>query len=67
MLKKIQNESQQDRMIRLVLGVVLALAGYFFFSGTIQIVVYVLSVIALVTGLTGFCLLYKIFGIKTLK
>jgi hypothetical protein len=67
MFKKYQNENQIDRTIRLVLGIVLALTGYAFFSGTLQIVLYVLAFIALFTSATGFCLIYKILGINTLK
>ena len=67
MLKKYQNESQIDRAIRFVLGIVFAVLGYTMFTGVIQIVMYVLAFIALFTSVTGFCLLYKIFGISTLK
>jgi hypothetical protein len=67
MLKKLQNESQTDRIIRFVLGIVLAILGYTMFTGAIQIVMYVLAIVALFTSVTGFCLLYKIFGISTLK
>jgi VIT1/CCC1 family predicted Fe2+/Mn2+ transporter len=67
MLKKLQNESQMDRIIRIALGVVLAIAGYAFLTGVAQIVVYVLALIAIFTGVTGFCLLYKISGISTIK
>ena len=67
MLKKYQNENQMDRVIRFVLGIVLAVLGYTMFTGVIQIVMYVLAFVALFTSVTGFCLLYKIFGISTLK
>lgn len=67
MFKKYQNENQMDRVIRFVLGIVLAVLGYTMFTGVIQIVVYVLAFIALFTSVTGFCLLYKLFGISTLK
>ena len=53
MFKKYQNENQIDRTIRLVLGIVLALTGYAFFSGTLQIVLYVLAFIALFTSEDG--------------
>jgi hypothetical protein len=67
MFKKIQNESQTDRVIRFVLGVALAVLGYTMFSGIIQVIMYALAFVALFTSITGFCLLYKILGIKTLK
>lgn len=67
MFKKYQNESPTDRIIRLVLGVILAITAFAFLSGIAQIIVYVLAAIALFTGLTGFCMIYKILGISTLK
>lgn len=67
MLKKYQNESQMDRLVRFVLGIVLAVLGYTFFTGIIQIVLYMLAFIALFTSITGFCLIYKVLGIRTLK
>jgi hypothetical protein len=67
MFKNLQNESQMDRVIRFVLGIVLAVLGYTMFTGLIQIVMYVVAFVALFTSVTGFCLIYKIFGISTLK
>ncbi len=67
MLKKYQNESQIDRVIRFVIGIVLAVLGFTMFTGVIQIVMYVLAFVALFTSATGFCLIYKVLGISTLK
>ncbi len=67
MFKKYQNESQMDRIIRFVLGIALAVLGYTMFSGITQIVMYVLAFVALFTSVTGFCLIYKVLGISTLK
>lgn len=67
MLNKIQNESEIDRIIRIVLGVILAIAAYIFLTGAAQIVAYIVAFIALFTGITGFCLLYKLLGFSTLK
>jgi len=63
----IQNESQLDKNIRLGVGVVALLLGIFAFTGTIQILAIIIGIIGLFTGLTGFCLLYKVLGIKTNK
>ena len=60
------NEGKTDRIIRLVLGVILAAAG-FYVHGTAAIVLWVLGGIAVITGATGFCLLYLPFGINTNK
>ncbi|MDD4136015.1 MAG: DUF2892 domain-containing protein [Candidatus Shapirobacteria bacterium] len=60
-----QNESKMDKKIRLVVGVVSLLLALFVFTGTIQIIAFVIGVLAIFTGITGFCLLYELFGIKT--
>ena len=62
-----QNESDVDKKIRLVLGTVILWLALFVFTGTLQIVALVIGVLAIFTGLTGFCLIYKLFGVKTNK
>ena len=62
-----RNESKVDRLIRFVLGLALLFVGNTYFTGTTQVILYVLSVVALFTSITGYCLLYKIFGINTNK
>ncbi|MDA0929538.1 MAG: DUF2892 domain-containing protein [Proteobacteria bacterium] len=52
------NESRDDRIMRVLLGVVLiGLGGVGLLS--------IPGVIALVTGIVGFCPLYKVLGIST--
>ncbi len=52
------NESKDDRIMRVILGVVLiGLGGFGFLS--------IFGVIAIVTGITGFCPLYKVLGRST--
>lgn len=52
------NESKDDRITRVILGVVLiGLGGLGFLS--------IFGVIALVTGIIGFCPLYKVLGRST--
>lgn len=62
-----QNEGTADRVVRVILGI--ALLGYAFagLSGTAQIIALVVGAVALVTGVTGFCALYKLLGISTKK
>lgn len=58
-----QNESNVDRVVRVILGFVLIWFGWFYLeNNTLGIVLDVFGIIALVTGATGFCLLYKLFG-----
>jgi cytoskeletal protein RodZ len=61
-----KNESQMDRAIRLVVGLVLLAVGYQI-GGWLQIVLWVLAIIALITAATGTCWLYKILNINTAK
>jgi len=60
------NEGKTDRIIRAIIGVVLLVAGYFV-QQPWNYIVYVLGAISLVTSITGFCLIYKIFKINTKK
>ena len=62
-----KNESSLDRIIRVVLAVVFFVLGAYVLTGALSIVAYVLGFIMLVTAATGFCLLYKLFGINTDK
>jgi hypothetical protein len=60
------NESPADRIIRIVLGIVLAaLAVTGVVTGALAVVAGVVAAIALVTGVVGFCPLYAIFRIST--
>ncbi len=63
-----KNESGFDRILRVLLAAAIAVL-YFtgVLSGTWAIVLGVVAVILLVTGLVGFCPLYKLLGISTLK
>jgi hypothetical protein len=56
------NEGPIDRIVRVALGVALLALGIFVVRGTLGIVLDVVGAIALVTGVTGFCLLYRLFG-----
>jgi hypothetical protein len=57
-----KNIGKTDKLIRLVLAVVFAVAGYMYSAWW-----YILSVILLFTVLTGFCMPYKWLGINTNK
>jgi hypothetical protein len=62
------NEGITDRMIRLILGVGLIIIGWAVLkNNTLGIILDVIGVLLLITGITGFCTLYKIFGINTIK
>jgi hypothetical protein len=60
------NESTPDRIVRVIIGVVLAaLAVTGVAGGALAIVAWVLAAVMLVTGVVGFCPLYAIFRIST--
>ena len=62
------NESNVDRIIRAVLGVVLLYLGFGgVLSGVGAIVADVVGVVMLLTGAVGFCPLYTLFKINTLQ
>ena len=65
------NENTIDRVIRAVLGVILLYAGLWPMAGLqgsiAGIVATVVGLILLFTAATGFCLIYRLFGISTRK
>jgi hypothetical protein len=54
------NVGVADKIVRLVLGLVIAAAGFYFESWW-----GLLAIIPLITGLFSFCPLYKIFDLNT--
>jgi hypothetical protein len=63
------NTGSTDRIIRIVLAIII---GYYAYSTSfevawIQIVLYVVAAILLITTFIKFCPLYAIFGINTCK
>lgn len=66
-MKITKNEGVLDRLIRIPVTIVLFLLAFFWLSGVLQIIVYVLAVVMLFTAITGFCALYKILKINTNK
>lgn len=59
------NEGTVDRVLRVVIGLVLLGVGLFGASGAGAIVADVVGAVLLLTGLIGFCPLYRLFGIST--
>ena len=63
-----QNESNVDRIIRAVAGVVLLYLGFGgIFSGAPAIIADVVGAVLLLTGAVGFCPLYALLKLSTLK
>ncbi len=62
-----RNEGTADRVIRVLLGIILLYLATAKLSGTLAVILGVIAVILLVTGVTGFCALYKVLGVNTAK
>ena len=63
-----QNESNVDRIIRAVAGVVLIFLGFSgVFGGWLAVLVGVLGAVLLFTGVLGFCPIYAALKIGTIK
>ncbi len=62
------NESNTDRIIRVVVGVVFLYLGFSgFMTGWLAIVVGLVGLLLLVTGALGFCPLYALLKMSTNK
>jgi uncharacterized membrane protein len=62
------NEGTTDRILRIIFGVVLIIIGWSILKNNILgIILDVIGVILVASGITGFCTVYKILGINTLK
>lgn len=61
------NEGPLDRIFRFVLGILFFILFFFIQVGFWGIFLLVGSIILIVTAFTGFCGIYSILGINTLK
>ena len=62
-----QNVGRIDRVLRIALGIAMAIVGLFVLKGTTGTVVGIIGLIPLATGLVGFCPLYLPFKFSTVK
>ena len=62
------NESNWDRILRIVIGIVMLTLGWGgFVGGGFGTALKILGFLPLITGLVGFCALYSLFHIRTNK
>ena len=62
-----KNEGLLDRILRLILGIGSFFIGFYYFDNSWQYLFYVIGLVLLVTAITGYCGIYKLFGISTVK
>jgi len=65
-----KNEGTADRVIRVIIGIILIGLGVYFQGSwgiVAMIVLIVLGLAALITGIIGFCSIYKLLKISTIK
>jgi hypothetical protein len=61
-----KNEGTLDRFIRIMLGIVMMAVGFGVMSGGGGIALGAIGAIVFFTGVTGVCLIYKLFNLNTL-
>lgn len=62
-----RNESNQDRGIRAVVGIIALLIGLFAVGGFLRALLIIVGLVLLITAAVGFCPLYRLLGINTCK
>lgn len=62
-----RNESNQDRGIRAVVGLIALLVGLFAAGGFLRALLIIVGLVLLITAAMGFCPLYRLLGINTCK
>jgi hypothetical protein len=61
------NESEWDRGLRFLAGVLLFITAWAFASGVLGTILIVAGFIAVATGISGWCPAYTVFGLSTRK
>lgn len=59
------NVGATDKIVRIVAGLLLAVAGFLLTGTLLKVLLFVAAAIALVTAAVSFCPLYKVLGINT--
>lgn len=62
-----RNESNQDRGIRAVVGIIALLIGLFAVGGFLRALLIIAGLVLVITAAVGFCPLYRLLGINTCK
>ncbi|MDK4322427.1 YgaP family membrane protein [Corynebacterium pseudodiphtheriticum] len=62
-----RNESNQDRGIRAVVGIIALLIGLFAVGGFLRALLIIVGLVLVIIAAVGFCPLYRLLGINTCK
>ena len=62
-----ENAGVWDRLIRFVFALIFFVVGSLYVDGTPRLILYVFSLAMVISSTSGFCLLYKLLDIDTLK
>ena len=62
-----RNESNQDRGIRAVLGIIALFVGLLAAGGFLRALLIIVGLVLVITAAVGFCPLYRLLGINTCK
>ena len=62
-----RNESNQDRGIRAVVGIIALLVGLFAGGGFLRALLTIVGLVLVITAAVGFCPLYRLLGMNTCK
>jgi len=60
-----QNAGMIDRLVRVSIGSLFLLAGFYWFGGTLQVVSSIVGIVVIITGLVGFCGIYSLLHISS--
>ena len=61
------NEGTTDRIIRVLIGIILIVVGFFVVKATLGTVLGIIGIVLSLTGAVGFCALYPLLKINTAK
>lgn len=63
-----QTVGKTDKLIRIIIGIILLIVAFAFHVGQIAAAILaIIGTIALMTAISGLCLLYSLLGINTCK
>jgi hypothetical protein len=62
-----KNEGLVDRILRIIFGIGIFLLGIYYSENGWQYLFYLLGIILIITGITGYCGIYNLFKFSTVR